>query len=671
VNLNIQNFFLICSSIVLVNASSAETTIEAVSRKAFEAFSGKNCNETQINWNHSMCTKKSALQTSQMDLQKISEASYFNRLAELELDRLSCGQQYWQSLSSADAQNQFISAIDEVAPELNRIQRTINKLVVQTLNIKIPTNVDPRVQLPPQMIQDKKRLEDLRQEIQKLKELKELMVSQIPQSEIPEVRDFIEQYSGPGFFNRDPQKVDAKEFKKMTQNVSDFFKKKINEIKKTKTSYQYDLSGTQREELGTDSYLTGLLMSERPDAMNEISKQQCLAQHRKMGRQGIETAAGVASLVLPVGGFALAKAARFSLLARFPAVARASSGLSKVVSYGAVFVGVSSSAEQIYATCAAQDSASVVGLCVQSPKTILQHQQMGKCVLKAAIQLASGVVGGYIAKKINDPSAEFSKYILSIKDKMNLKAKSVGLENLEKANSLAPQERILATENLIQKSLSDAQKTALLKAHNVDISKLNEKTKILVREGGFTPSEADQIIRTGLAGQFLDSAGRPLKLGSTGALVNEDGTLVYGRLSVDSKGSPIIQTQSSNGYAVSTPYPLNSTSKPNFVQLTEQTPVTWNGQPAIISKMNSNGTVIVEVPHPVNSSQTLKYEVELGDSKLKMDLSNNDFSRLLDQALQQRPLTVSPDAKSSDFINLLNKPASRPGAEDLNRLLNK
>lgn len=83
---------------------------------------------------------------------------------------------------------------------------------------------------------------------------------------------------------------------------------------------------------------------------------------------------------------------------------------------------------------------------------------------------------------------------------------------LLRADKLSPDERIKATQSLLERTLTKEQETALLKAHAVgnnkgsrvySSSELKQKAEIL-KNAGFTSSERETLMRSGLTGEFDD-----------------------------------------------------------------------------------------------------------------------------------------------------------------------
>lgn len=129
-----------------------------------------------------------------------------------------------------------------------------------------------------------------------------------------------------------------------------------------------------------------------------------------------------------------------------------------------------------------------------------------------------------VSAKIKNQNSCVAQLLLSSVGMLNLKLLAPAIKtpviNLEKAAAFTNEERLMAAKNVIGKKLSSAQEQAVLKSHEVgsdkgyfeySFSELREKMRILT-SAGFSPDEADKLMRHGITGTTAPLKQDPLSL---------------------------------------------------------------------------------------------------------------------------------------------------------------
>lgn len=377
----------------------AEMISEKIYRNLQEAFSGENCAAMA---SAKDCPEKNNVTTlNTAKLKELSEEQFFNQLAIYEKDRLQCGLDYWSSLESgqhAEASAQkLMDVINGQLPKLNELRNKINALRLRntTLEANIPRNI-PADQLN-NIPHVKAKLDSVnanKKEIEELGKIQELLLAQIPHTDIPDFRDFILDHAGPGLIDKNLHPIQIKDFKKIATQVKKGFLEGQKNLQATKKNDIYNLDAETREKLGTDDYLTGMLSRENPDSSALIKKYTCQAKARKSGREAVTKAANFASVALTGGALAVAKVGRVAFLAKYP---RATAGLasqSRAMGIGSSITGGIHTYQAIEDTCLRSATAEVIGSCSQTPETILKQAQIGSCIFDVTMSIAGKVLNG-------------------------------------------------------------------------------------------------------------------------------------------------------------------------------------------------------------------------------------------------------------------------------------
>ena len=479
---------------------AGESLTESFYRKTYESLAGKSCDQSV---NGIPCKVEPTHSDNKANIQDLSENLFFNRLAGFEKQRLMCGERYWQSLTSGETQTAMIKSMEEVFPQLNSLKSKINKLTTQNTALfgQMPHATNPKeLEVLPRYVAQKKEYDDRAIQIEELNKLYEAAISQIPHSDIPDVREFIESHAGPRFFTKNILPITSVEFNKLSQKVVEGIQKSIKNIGEEISAGQ--LSDSHRESFATDGFLIGQLAKESPNLSGPIAKYQCLAENRKKGKEVVQNTVNVVSFILPLGAGALAKLGRIAFIANVPRVTSATVGISRVMGMGAMLLNTKMAIETFTNQCIPDKTSSLEGSCEQTPKTIMQQSQIGSCIFNASIKI--GLTGvGFIAKRMADRNSELAKFVEEMKGRRNLRN-----QNLPLAGSLTDAERVATSEMILESGRFTAEKKdALLRAHRVGNGfgtytekEIEDKRRIL-EAGGFSLKERETLLWKGLAGE--------------------------------------------------------------------------------------------------------------------------------------------------------------------------
>ncbi|MBC7467014.1 MAG: hypothetical protein H7256_13580 [Bdellovibrio sp.] len=481
--------------------------MESFYRKTYEALSGSNCNSTNRTSAFSCPAAPAAL--NKKALEQFSETDFFNGLSKFELDRLQCGQNYWKSLSSSENEKTMIQTYESSFKVLNSLKTKMNKLSQMNAALwsTMTRYTNPKDLVLPGDIAKKKEYDDRNKQITELKQVYEAAMAQIPNSDLPAVRDFIEDHAGPRAFSSDIKKITSEEFRKLTNDVYGKLDARKNDINDGVKSGQ--LSSSLREELAGDGYLIGQLSKQSPDLSAPISKYQCLAQSRKRGKAVVDTAVTVASVVVPVGAVAMAKVARAAFLLRAPkAVGAAANILSRGLGMSAGILSSYTAIDAISNACLKGGTAKISGACEQTPQTIIEQREIGNCIFESTMAAVGGA-GAVLSGRIADRTSALSKFVDEMKVDGRLNRRS---QDLTMAATLTDAERIASTEGILGRKLSTVERKALIDAHNIGDgfgtytpAQIAEK-RALLKAAGMKNSDVETVLWKGLAGKESASA---------------------------------------------------------------------------------------------------------------------------------------------------------------------
>lgn len=505
--------FLIVSILTFTFQVKAEEAFsEAIYRNLYEALSGKNCDQSSEK-SDPKCKQAGMAKGNRADLQNFSEDQFFGKLANIEMARLKCGQDYWRSLSSSGAvqtkeqriQNQqaLVTQYNKVLPTLNDLKSRMDqlKLLNTALHAKIVwAQTAKDVAADPGQAAKRKEYFDREAQIQELVPLYELAMSQLPHSDMPKVRKFIEDQAGPTFFRKEVKPMTVGDMGRLADEAMTPITDSIGGLAKQIQANNF--STTQRESLATDGYLLGELSKENPDLAAPISKYQCLAQNRATGKKIVNAAADTALVVATVAAPALGAIGRMAFVAKFPRLAVGIAGASRAVGYANVILNSYSAVSQLADLCFS--GPAKVESCSQTPKTILAESTALQCVMQAAMHTIS-LGATYAAKRMNDRTSELYKFLEKMK--ANSRATDYPL-----AGTLSNTERVAVSEMILGRDFSDAQRKALLAAHEIGKgigqytpAEIEEKRRLLTA-AGFSNYERELLMYKGLAGKMGDSA---------------------------------------------------------------------------------------------------------------------------------------------------------------------
>lgn len=503
---------------IWTSTSKAELISESIYRNIYEAFSGKDCEGGKAN--SSNCPPNSPTKINQNKLAAFSESQFFNRLATYEKERLECGRDYWKSIASGtnSSQNtdQLLTSINKLIPQLNNLRSKFNQLKLRNTQLQGSINFSiPREQLKALPTQKEKidEYENNEKEMAEMKKIEELMLAQIPHSDIPTLRDMILDHAGPGFFSKEYELISKEKFTKAAKKIEDEFNKSIQKMASEKEGQNYNLDADTRERLATDDYLIGMMSRETPDLSPLIKKYNCQAEARKSGAKIVSTTANVASFAFSGGALALAKVGRVAYLAQFPKATAGIASSSRALSMGAMMMGGGLAVHSLADTCTSAGGAEISGACTQTPQTILKQTNYNQCIFEASLSIA-GMKTPYLVGKIADQNSKLGQFIREMQNSGSLKQMTLAEKSkfLNLSGNLTDQDRITAASALFKSGgkLSKSQSESLIAAHRVASDKkyfeyspaeLKQKLKTLT-DGGWTPQEADRILRSGLAGKM-------------------------------------------------------------------------------------------------------------------------------------------------------------------------
>ena len=457
------------------------------------------------------CAPQSMAIGNQAALQDISQNQFYNELSQLQIDRLQCSVSKAQDLQKIDSAQLIQQKLVEILPTIDNLQKDINKLVTenQILNGQIPKGVPPK---PGSREHARLELYNSRnEEIKSLTSLREMLIAQLPYSETPLVRSFIEsQLSGTFSSLKIPTST---QIQKLYADVEKSLISSQQKIQKTKSpSGIYDLTADQKIEMGTDEFLIAQMLQKNPTSSSQIKSLQCQAEKIKSGRTALSTAVTVGSFVLPIG---FSSAGRVAFLMRAPNLAKKMTQISEVAGIGFHLVGSTAAIKEAYDYCSKDLMGQVKAgsQCSYDTKIVIQEFETSSCILRSTLALLP-TAGGLIAKKLTDKTSLLSKYVEDIKNLPSLKKLSQNekMKFLNTASGMSNSERKASTAMILEKTkgLTESQKKGLIEAHEIASNKgyfelttqeLKAKMDKLI-SAGYNTDEADTILRTGLAGEL-------------------------------------------------------------------------------------------------------------------------------------------------------------------------
>lgn len=493
----------------------AEDLMDPFYNRLTQAFSTERCQNPAAPMSASKpCGTVGGMPASnQGDLQNFSETSFYNQLGDLEVARLKCSADEWTSYSdfSGDGranQEFMVAKINSILPDLQMLKNEIGKLVSETqlLRGKLPSQFETRENMEPRYMALRNEFLAKNEKAKQLMGAYEMRLSEIPNSDNALVRDFVEDHLATFSFKKEATLINAVEFQNFTKKISDSFTNSANEMKKLKSGNTYNLSIKQQAQLSSDPTLIAQLTAQNPDAANSLPYLQCSAKQRMQTKEVVELAANVGSLLIPIGALAVARAARAAVVLRAPQMARGFEQGARALGWTAMITGRMQSMSLIWDACFKKSTANLQGECRKTPKLLIEKHESTSCAweaILAATPALSQMASGYLVLKTADNTSTLAKFIESMRGKLNLRA-----QNLAVAGSLSNADRVLAAEGILGRSLSNAEKTALLSAHEVGGLKTYgqytaeeiEQKRAILAAVGISEREREILLWKGIAG---------------------------------------------------------------------------------------------------------------------------------------------------------------------------
>lgn len=433
-------------SIVLVFASIAagETFLDSSYRKIYEAFSGKSCENKPTASINPNCYETGSAAKNLSDLNQFSESQFFSRLSTLEIERLECGMNYWKSLSNSTNNTFLVELLNEKIPQLNKLRKTINDLNVRNalLQGKSPNNTyvhQQNLSDPYKPLREEYEINNL--QIKKITELYEMIMAAIPHSDIPVFRDFIEEKaSTSGLKTKEPLLISTVDLNQISQKIKAGFSKNIQDLNSKKSGTGvYNLNESQREQLGTDSFLVSQLIKEQPGSLSLIEKYKCQVLHKQKGKEGLWDGVSYLGTALSLGGPAILGVARLGWVSRASTLAQTKSitslsAVSRMASYSALFTGLGTSFRDLTDQCFKSDQSKIVGSCEQTPQTLFAQKELSNCLLTGSLLAMTQGYGPI--DKIMKMNSSMAKAIGDVKIGSKLQGRSAAVDLATGTNKL-------------------------------------------------------------------------------------------------------------------------------------------------------------------------------------------------------------------------------------------
>lgn len=429
----------------------------------------------------------------------VTDAVFLDKMVGYEIDDLECRETKWKSIKDQpEVAQKLVDEFNRVIPKLSEQKKLINKMISdnQILYGKLPKNQYSGVTESPKDRANRELYEENNEEIKRLMGLFQLQMSSLPDSENPLVRDFIDSHLEGIFSGVKP--VTTEEFVKLNREMS-------NDLIDQKSSLrgaanEGGISSSDRRRISTSPEHLARLKGEFPESESSIGRFACQARMQTKGREVIVDTALTFSMVLPVGGAALALGSRAALAIRLPQIAVRMGQWGQVVSGAGIAVGFVQMAAQIVHSCTAEKKFKFEGTCELSKTRIENESALQDCIINSVLS-ALPLGASFLAKKMADQSSGLAKFV-------NLMVGERKSKDYVVASRLTDGERITAAENVIGRSLTVNERQALLEAHKIGkgygMYTDEEITRkgLKLRRAGFTKEETKLLMDKGIAGQM-------------------------------------------------------------------------------------------------------------------------------------------------------------------------
>lgn len=507
------------SSVITPQVSLAADLMDGFYNTIHKAFQGKDCSSAPRSQE---CDHSSVSVGNYQDLKDLSEKVFYDRLSELEIKRLQCSQEQWQSMSNASTEGKVIQKLkleqmNSTLEDLQLIKDQLERVAKESVRgdslftlknmRKYARTAEEKSALDRKIMMARKADDARHDEIELLLSLYDQRISEIPNSDNPLVRDFIE--GRLSLSGQSPKKVTSTEFQSLVTNVTKGFQQNIRDIKSTRHMGSYNLSIEDQARLSSDPTLIGQITKENPVLLAHIETYQCLAKSRLKTKENIELGATAVTTIASfgVGGAALAsaKAARATFVLRSPATASRLEKASKILGAYSVRMGGLDVAYGVYKSCEPRTKAEIKGDCKLSPKLVIEEHKLNDCIWDASIAALPGafkIGSGLLARTLADKSSELSQFVAK------MTAKKRGGTDYEFAGALSNRDRIDAARGVLGRNLTQTQETALIEAHemfplnslgNYSKEQIAAKKEYLMKNG-FSKREADLLSVSGITG---------------------------------------------------------------------------------------------------------------------------------------------------------------------------
>ncbi len=493
----------------------AADLLDPIYREMNQLFKDEDCPKESA-----ACAHGSLDKSNKNELHKIPTNVFFNQLAAFEIDRLTCGKQQWDSYSSSTEtgkQNQQLK-LNQMNEILGELQSIKNKIESLSRELSTATQGGPSALTlrnarkynrgsQQKSILDEQQKAYIGNEEAKAQELDTFLnfyqqkISEIPHSDTPEVRDFIE--SRLSLFEEPVKTVSTAEYEKLVQTVSKSFSNSINKLKNSAS-----LSIEEKSRFSSDATLIGQVLAKNEFTTAQVKSFQCLAANEMKVKSRVEnsvtTGVTVLSFALPVGALGAAQLARTSMVIKSPQMVASLNTAARVGGWSAASLGSAMAAHSAIQACTKISYAQLNRNCAETPETILQEHSFNSCAWNATMAALPGAIkagGGFLATRLADKNSALAKFIEENAGRKNLRS-----QDLKFAGNLDDGDRIRAAEGILGRALSPNQKSAMIKAHEIgkppySPAEIEEKRKIM-QASGFSLAERETLLWKNITGVY-------------------------------------------------------------------------------------------------------------------------------------------------------------------------
>ncbi len=237
-------------------------------------------------------------------------------------------------------------------------------------------------------------------------------------------------------------------------------------------------------------------MNENQSVAQSLPYLQCSAKNRMRTKELAEATGNAATILIPIGALAVAKAARTAIILRSPQLAHGFEQGAKSLGWIGMISGGVQSSHYVYDACFKLDKSEITGECKKNPKSLIEQHAYSSCIWSAMLSSAphiSKLVNGYLLSRLSENTGLAAK----MSERLRLSVPSTVAVEASKVRSRIETSEIFA-------SVKSKAQNAL------GVVLTNDKVQLIIQDGDIAMNPVEMRINRLIGGGF--TSGQALKI---------------------------------------------------------------------------------------------------------------------------------------------------------------